>query len=104
MDRGQRTGGHPMSAKEMAAVASGGSAKLSCGSVYQERSPARTHSPLLPASRTRACPACGGTDWCSIADDGSLCICMRVEARSLRPTRNGGFLHLLGNRDGGTAR
>src|SRR4051794_20920117 len=85
-----------MNTKEKAAVASGGPAKLSYVSLYQEGSTARTHSPLLPASRTRACPACGGTDWCSIAADGSLCICMRLESGSVKPTRNGGFLHLLG--------
>ena len=45
-------------------------------------------------SRSVPCPICGRPDWCGVAPDGSVAICMRVE--SDRPTRNGGWLHSLG--------
>lgn len=44
-------------------------------------------------SKAKPCAVCGKADWCGIAEDGSACICMRVE--SGQPTRNGGWLHRL---------
>jgi hypothetical protein len=44
-------------------------------------------------SREARCLICGKADWCSIAADKTVCVCMRVE--SGKRTRNGGFLHRL---------
>jgi len=41
-----------------------------------------------------SCPVCDHPDWCSVAADGAVAICMRVA--SDRPTKNGGWLHRLG--------
>lgn len=42
-------------------------------------------------TRHDPCPVCGRADWCSIAADRSLAICMRFP--SDRPSRNGGYVH-----------
>ena len=47
----------------------------------------------LRVNRGRPCPICGKGDWCSLAADGTVCVCMRVE--STKRTKNGGFLHRL---------
>ncbi len=44
-------------------------------------------------SKRKPCPICGRADWCGIADDESLAICMRVQ--SSRPSKNGGYVHIL---------
>jgi len=44
-------------------------------------------------SRHNPCPICRKPDWCTVAADGSVACCMRVQ--SDRPARNGGFLHRL---------
>jgi hypothetical protein len=44
-------------------------------------------------SPATCCPICGKADWCSIAADEAVCICMRVESN--KRTKNGGFLHRL---------
>ncbi len=41
------------------------------------------------------CPICDKPDWCGITPDGKFAICMRVAIGSLKPTRNGGHLHLV---------
>jgi len=47
-------------------------------------------------SKAEPCPVCQHTDWCLVSNDGSACICQRVE--SDKPTRNsGGWVHRLGN-------
>ena len=46
------------------------------------------------------CPICHKPDWCVVSSDGVVCVCMRV--KSDKPTRNGGWLHLL--RDNSTQR
>ena len=43
------------------------------------------------------CPMCGKEQWCGISGDGSAAICMRIE--SGKPTRNGGWLHVLVQKD-----
>jgi hypothetical protein len=44
-------------------------------------------------TRSAPCPVCLKTDWCTVAADGSVACCMRVE--SPRTLRNGGWLHRL---------
>ena len=45
-------------------------------------------------SRKEPCPICHKTDWCSISNDGAVCVCHRVE--SDRPTKSGyGWIHSL---------
>jgi len=39
------------------------------------------------------CPICQKPDWCGMAEDGTVVICMRVQSQ--KPTRNGGWLHRL---------
>lgn len=55
-------------------------------------------SKLVRVTRRQRCPICDHSRWCSVAEDGSLAICMRIEAGSLKPTRNGGWAHLLDDR------
>ena len=50
---------------------------------------------FIRATASDPCPICGHDAWCSITDDGELCICMRESDGSLKPTRNGGWLHRL---------
>ena len=47
-------------------------------------------------SRREPCPVCHKPDWCTISNDGAMCVCRRVE--SDRPARSGvGWIHRLGN-------
>src|SRR5262249_59337763 len=48
---------------------------------------------LVRVKRGRPCPICDKTDWCSVSEDGTKAICMRVPSE--RETRNGGYLHIL---------
>jgi len=48
----------------------------------------------LRTTKRRTCPICGKPDWCSIAGDGTVVHCMRIE--SDRPFASGGWLHRLG--------
>lgn len=50
---------------------------------------------LQRVSRQRPCPICGKPDWCSVADNGDFVICARIGDGAAKPTRNGGFLHIL---------
>lgn len=44
-------------------------------------------------SSREPCPICGKPDWCGVARDGPVAVCMRVS--SATPTRNGGWSHRL---------
>lgn len=54
-----------------------------------------SRSGLIKVSSRNRCPICNKPDWCGIAKDGSLAVCMRVEDGALRESRNGGFVHVL---------
>ncbi len=47
-------------------------------------------------SRSAPCPVCGKPDWCVVAEDGSACICPRVE--SAKRAGDGGWLHVIRDR------
>jgi hypothetical protein len=49
------------------------------------------------ATPSSPCPVCRRDSWCSFTDDGRVVVCMRVAAGSVRETRNGGYLHRLGD-------
>ena len=55
----------------------------------------RTGRPLVRARRDRPCVICGRPNWCGASADGAIAICMRVADGSVRPSRNGGFVHVL---------
>lgn len=45
-------------------------------------------------NRNEPCPICRKTDWCSVSNDGAMCVCRRIE--SDRPTKSGyGWIHRL---------
>lgn len=46
-------------------------------------------------TKVHPCPICQRPDWCGIADDASVAICMRVPNGAVKQTRNGGWLHRL---------
>lgn len=50
---------------------------------------------LVRVTRRARCPICGKPDWCSVAADGSLALCMRVAAGSIKTARNGAYVHIL---------
>ncbi|QDU34897.1 hypothetical protein KS4_29740 [Poriferisphaera corsica] len=52
-------------------------------------------SDLVRVGRGHPCPICGKPDWCSVSNDGQVCICMRVSEGCVLETRNNGFLHKL---------
>lgn len=46
------------------------------------------------ASKKEPCPICHHTDWCTMSNDGAVCVCRRVE--SDRPAKSGmGWIHSL---------
>jgi hypothetical protein len=55
-----------------------------------------THAPaqLVRLKRGETCVVCGHRGWCTRTADGAVVNCMRVN--SDRPTKNGGWLHRLG--------
>ena len=54
------------------------------------------------ASRSEKCPVCGHDSWCSISDDGAVCVCRRTP--SPHPTKSGnGWIHRLKERSNGNA-
>lgn len=56
----------------------------------------RSESGWREVGSSSPCPVCRKPDWCSVSVDGLAVICMRRKDGSLKPTRNGGYLHLLG--------
>lgn len=52
-------------------------------------------APLSRVTSKHPCPVCGKPDWCSIFTNGQRAICMRVAAGSIKPTRGGGYIHVL---------
>src|SRR4051812_30069671 len=46
-------------------------------------------------SRENPCPVCGKPDWCSVAADGSVATCQRVEAGAVKDLGEAGWLHRL---------
>lgn len=44
-------------------------------------------------TKKNPCRICGKDSWCGIANDETVAICMKAE--SMRPTRNGGWVHKL---------
>jgi len=49
----------------------------------------------IRVTRHHPCPICQKPDWCGVSADGAMACCMRV--KSERPTRNGGWLHRIGD-------
>jgi hypothetical protein len=50
---------------------------------------------LVRVSRRARCPICGKPDWCSVAADGTIALCMRVASGSVKTARNGAYVHVL---------
>ena len=47
-------------------------------------------------SKHEPCPVCHHDSWCTVSDDGGMCVCRRVE--SDRPAKSGiGWIHRLGD-------
>lgn len=45
-------------------------------------------------TRREPCPICHKPDWCSLSNDGRVCVCRRIESN--RPTKSGmGWIHWL---------
>lgn len=45
-------------------------------------------------SKREPCPVCHKPDWCTVSDDGMMCVCRRVESR--HPAKSGvGWIHVL---------
>jgi hypothetical protein len=53
-------------------------------------------TPWNRASRSNPCPVCHRPDWCSTSGDGAVAVCMRIADGAHSRTRNGGYLHRLG--------
>lgn len=51
----------------------------------------------LRVSKAEPCAICGKPDWCGVAADGQVAICMRTA--SAHPAANGGHVHRLRERD-----
>lgn len=58
-----------------------------------------SQSTFLRVNRRTPCVICGATRWCGISDDGSAAICMHVAKGAIKETRNGGYLHILQDRE-----
>jgi len=56
-------------------------------------------SDWIRVSRKRPCPVCHRFKGCGVSPDGNWCICVRVSQGSVKPTRNGGYLHWIGSGD-----
>ncbi len=54
---------------------------------------------LRRVTRRDPCPICEHHDWCSFSADGALVICMRVSSGSVSEARDGGFVHILRERE-----
>jgi hypothetical protein len=69
--------------------------QASSGRKRRGEDPARDRSSLIRVTRKNPCPICKRPDWCSVAADESIVICMRVSDGSVSGTKNGGHLHVL---------
>ena len=49
----------------------------------------------IRVSKQNPCPICEKTDWCSVAEDGSVACCQRVPSDWICKGNSGGFLHKL---------
>ena len=47
----------------------------------------------IRTTKRKLCPICEHPDWCSVSEDGSVVVCMRVE--SPKPCKSGGWFHNL---------
>ena len=47
----------------------------------------------IRVNRNKPCPICGQTDWCSVAEDGSVAFCMREPSE--KECKSGGWVHVL---------
>lgn len=54
-----------------------------------------TDARLIRVRRSNPCPICNKPSWCSVAEDESIAICMRIADGAFKETRNGGYLHRL---------
>lgn len=54
-----------------------------------------SRSSLRPVTRRSPCPVCEKPDWCSLSEDESLVICMRVADGAAKSSKNGGYVHIL---------
>jgi hypothetical protein len=50
-------------------------------------------------SRRHPCPVCGRHGWCGFSEDGARAVCMRVSDGAVAESKNGGFLHILRERE-----
>jgi hypothetical protein len=57
------------------------------------------NSPLVRVKRRSPSPICGKPDWCSVTDDGAMAICMRVAEGAVKESKNGGYIHILEERE-----
>ena len=48
---------------------------------------------MIRVSKQHPCPVCGRPDWCGIAEDGVVAVCMRVESN--QTAKNGGWVHVI---------
>jgi hypothetical protein len=58
-----------------------------------------SHASLRRVTRRNPCPICEKTDWCGLAGDETIAICMRIADGAVKETRNGGYLHILQERE-----
>lgn len=48
-------------------------------------------------SRKEPCPICGKPDWCTVSDDGMMCVCRRIESQHMAKSGMG-WIHVLVDR------
>lgn len=54
---------------------------------------------LQRATRRNPCPVCNKSKWCGFAEDGAIAICMRVSDGAASTAKNGGYVHVLKERE-----
>lgn len=61
----------------------------------------RTKSQFVRVRKDRRCPRCDHDSWCMISEDGSVCLCMRVESQHPKSLKSGdiGWIHRLSEND-----
>lgn len=55
----------------------------------------KVRAPLARVSKSHPCPICGKPDWCNYAIDGSIALCMRESAGSVKQADNNAYIHVL---------